>query len=171
MQTATAPRQLIFILFLASMAGALWWTWSNFLLPAHTSVVDFTKLGETFRQCSRGALEADSVFWSPQAEHVRRVEAALPGILAGPGAPTLDALPEGAFFHRQYLGFKRQGEPMVLVVIAAYHDVAAGRTGAGGDALVSPGELAHACDAERSFWTLVYAPRTKKFEWMDLPAQ
>jgi hypothetical protein len=167
----TAPRQLIFILFLASVAGALWWTWSNFILPPHTSVVASTKLAETFRQCSRGALEADSVFWSPKAEHLRQVEAALPAMLAGAGAPALDALPAGAFFHRQYLGFKRQGVPMVLVVIAAYHDVAAGRSGAGGDTPVPAGELAHACDAERSFWTLVYAPRTKKFEWTDLPAR
>jgi hypothetical protein len=56
-------------------------------------------------------------------------------------------------------------------VIAAYHDVAAGRKGASGDAAVPAGELAHACDAQRAFWTLVYAPRTKKFAWMDLPAR
>jgi hypothetical protein len=161
----TAPRQVIFILFLVSVAAALWWTWSNFLLPPHTSIVGLAKMGDTFRQCSRGAIDADIVFWNPKVDHVRQVQAALPAMLAGQGAPKLDTLPPGAFFHHQYLGFKQKGVPKILVVIAAYHDVSASRPAGRKPGTVSVDELAHACDEDRSFWTVTYAPRTKKFEF------
>jgi hypothetical protein len=143
--------QLIVMLALVSLAGGQSFPFTSsgrFLLhpPAARQI---------FRQCSRSAPSAKSDLWAPSTKDLDDLEILLPKYLdqratAGEAVP-----PKGTKYHRQYVGFIRNGERYVYGnFYPANHE-----TG-----IYEARQAVQVCDGGHVFWGIVYRVKTRTFE-------
>lgn len=107
------------VLALACVAAGIWYCWNYVWLPSGTSTISMFHAEEAFHPCSRSApVHDDGRFWLPTASDLEWPEAALEGYLDRRNRAGLDVPPRFAQFHRQYIGFYRNGKP--LIYLAAF---------------------------------------------------
>jgi hypothetical protein len=117
--------------------------------PANGKFILPITAGEAaFRQCSRGAPQATE-FWLPTDKDIAALEADLPAFIAkqNPGYPPSHS------YHRQYMGFMKDGKKFIYGNFYASSDT-------------SPTEATMpvvVCDGGPAFWGVVYEPATKSF--------
>jgi hypothetical protein len=119
-----------------------------------------SKANEIFRQCSREAPSAKSELWVPSENDINELETSLAKYLddrlqAGKVNP-----PKESKYHRQYVGFIRNGERYVygnFYPAALYSPSSKVRV----DESKQPMGV---CDGGPVFWGIVYRVQTKSFE-------
>jgi hypothetical protein len=143
--------QLIVMLTLVSLAGGQsspFTSSGRFLLhpPAARKI---------FRQCSRSAPSAESHLWAPSTKDLNDLEILLAKYL-GQRATAGEAVPpKETKYHRQYVGFIRNGERYVYGnFYPANHE-----TG-----IYEARQAVQVCDGGHVFWGIVYRVKTRTFE-------
>ena len=102
-------RASIFILLAGLLLGTS--LFAQEPLDDHSVILSGADCQRVFEQISRPAPKAESV-WTPTAEQVNAFWKALPAFVAGPPellSPSLDK------FHRQYVGFVREGHRFIYL--------------------------------------------------------
>jgi hypothetical protein len=108
-----------------------------------------------FHQCSRAAPPANSELWQPSGKDLDELEASLAKYLnerekAGKTVP-----PRSVTYHRQYVGFTRNGERLVY---GNFYPASAELL------RHESSEPVQVCDGGHVFWGIVYRVTTKTFE-------
>lgn len=110
-------------------------------------VTDDAAAAAILRTCSRASPDREAVAprWVPTAADIAALEAALPTIAAGS---------DPARYHRQYVGFERDGAKLIYL-------------NAWPTSVPSPANLAReavrVCDGGKQFWGAVWDPGTRTF--------
>jgi hypothetical protein len=143
--------QLIVMLALVSFAGGQ----SSPFTSSGRFLLHPPAARQIFRQCSRSAPPAKSDLWAPSTKDLDDLEILLAKYLdqratAGEAVP-----PKGAKYHRQYVGFIRNGERYVYGNFYPANN----ETG-----IYEASHAVQVCDGGPVFWGIVYRVKTRTFE-------
>ena len=121
--------------------------------------------GELLHQCSRDAPKEADGYWQPSPEDIDEVESSLQKFIKAPENSSSTGLLEVAkqysvMFHRQYVGFIKNGERYVYGNFYSEREV----VGISKTAPVDELKPMVVCDGGPSFWGIVYRVSTKRIE-------
>lgn len=111
---------------------------------------------EIFHQCSRTAPARNSELWEPSNKDINDLEIALTKYLNARAKEGRPHPPNGINYHRQYVGFFRNGERFIYGNFYPPADQRYGKY----EGLRPIGM----CDGGDTFWGIVYRVKTKTFE-------
>ena len=108
-----------------------------------------------FHQCSRAAPPANAELWEPSGKDLDELEGSLAKYLNAREKAGKTVPPERAKYHRQYVGFTRNGERFIYGNF--YPAGAEFRQ-------YESSKPVQVCDGGHVFWGIVYRVKTKTFE-------
>jgi hypothetical protein len=152
----TCQWLFIFSFSLAVFAGDQSYTFPS----AGRFLLHGSKAKDVFRQCSREAPSANSELWVPSENDIDELETSLARYLDERLKAGKENPPKGTKYHRQYVGFIRNGERYIygnFYPADLYSPSSKVRV----DESKQPVGV---CDGGPVFWGIVYRVQTKSFE-------
>jgi len=110
---------------------------------------------QIFHQCSRSAPSAKSDLWAPSAKDIDELEALLAKYLDKRGTTGKTVPPKRIKYHRQYVGFIRNGERYIYGNFYPASDEFD---------IHEAQQAIQVCDGGHVFWGIVYVVKTRTFE-------
>ncbi len=110
---------------------------------------------QIFHQCSRSAPSAKSDLWDPSTKDLDDLEVSLGKYLDQLDKTGKTIPPKGTKYHRQYVGFVRNGERYIY-----------GNFYPAGDefSIDEARQAVQVCDGGHAFWGIIYRVKTRTFE-------
>ena len=144
-----------FLLLAIINSGLLASAQSYNLPPSGRFVLPSSAARDVFHQCSRQAPSSKTEIWEPSAKQIDELESSLSSYLTGLEKVRKEIPPRKVSYHRQYVGFTRDGERYIY---GNFYP---------GDKEFSAREsksVVMVCDGGPVFWGIVYRLKTKTFE-------
>ena len=115
---------------------------------------------EVFHQCSRAAPSSKSKMWDVSQKDIDDLETSLAKYLDERESAGKENPPKGAKYHRQYVGFIRDGEQYVYGNFYPADRYAPSLR----DRMDESKQAVRVCDGGPVFWGIVYRVKTRSFE-------
>ena len=150
-QTRGRISQLVVMLAVGSFAAGQ----SSPFASSGRFLLHPTAARQIFRQCSRSAPSAKSDLWEPSTKDLDDLEALLAKYLDRRGAEGKAVPPKRTKYHRQYVGFIRNGERFIYGNFYPASDEFG---------IDEAHQAVQVCDGGHVFWGIVYVVKTRTFE-------